>query len=239
MSLNTVQPSYGLQKPSRMAMAGAGDGSPVSPGDGNVTDTVRLSDQGKMMSKLSVGMPPTPENVRKLSARLAGELKILFRQSAIDTRPGVRFEVDSRSGEVSVGGNRPDAPRIAALIGSQPDIERQIQDIAALSRHVVVAEQGADSRLANRMAQNAAQISSVIADYASRFSDRNETQAFSLIPDRRAGNTAEIERVIAKYAGISGASGAATNFSLLFNGADVQVHANGKPWISSTSVSDT
>lgn len=233
MSLNTVQPSYGLQKPSKLARAAPGHG--LSAAAGGASDTVRLSDQGRMMSKLSEAMPPTPESVRKLSVALAGDLGVLFRQRAVDARRGVGFEVDPHTGEVSVQGNRPDAPGIAALIGSQPDIERQIQDIAALSRHAVASEQDADSRQAGRAAQSAAQISAVVADYATRFGDKSETGDFSLIPDRRAGTPAQISRVIARYAAVSSASGEATNFSVVFNGADVQVQANGKPWISSAA----
>jgi hypothetical protein len=233
MSLNSVQPTHGLQTPSTVAKSGGGDGSPIGGGGGGVTDSVRLSDQGRMMSRLSAVMPPTPENVRKLSSALAGDLKNLFRQSAIDTRRGIGFDVDAYTGDVSIKGNRSDAPAIAAVLGRQPDIARQIQNIAALSRHVVVAEQAADSRQANRVAQSAAQINSIVGDYASRFSGKNDPQDFSVIPNRPPGNTAEISRAIAGYTDVSGTSGADTNFSLAFNGADVHVYANGKPWLSS------
>jgi hypothetical protein len=233
MSLNSVQPTHGLQTPSSVTKTGAGDGSPVAGGGNSVTDSVRLSDQGRMMSRLSAVMPPTPENVRKLSAGLAGDLKNLFRQSALDARRGIAFDVDSYTGEVSIKGNRPDAPAIATVLGRQPNIAQQIQNIAALSRHVVVTEQAADTRQANRVAQSAAQINSMAGDYTSRFSNSNDAQDFAVIPNRPGANAGEISRAIAGYANVSGTSGADTNFSLAFNGTDVQVYANGKPWISS------
>lgn len=187
------------------------------------------------MSALSARTAPTAENVRKLSARLAGDLRSLFRRSAIDTRREIGIDMDLRSRQISIKGDRPDAQTIAALIESQPDIARQIHDIAALSRQVVVSERGADSRLQNRLAHGAAQVSAVIADYATRFNGKDESQDFAPISHGRSGDVTQNERVIARYDAVSGASGAATNFSVIFDGADVQVHANAKPWISTRS----
>ena len=187
------------------------------------------------MSSLSEDMPPTPDNVRKLLASLANDLKNLFRQGAIDARSGIAIEVDTTSGEIGVHGAAQNAPRIAALIGGQPDIERQIQNIAALGRRVFAAEQGSDARQAARVAQTAAQMRSLLADYGARSGDKNEAHDFSLIPDRRAETTTETIRAVAQYAAISGTSGAAANVSMVFNGTDLQIYANGKPWTSSAA----
>jgi len=233
MSLNSVQPSYGLQTPSKVAKTGDADGSRPASGSGSAANTVRLSDQGKRMSRLSDLMPQTADNVRKRLAALAGDLKNLFRQGAIDARSGVGIEVDAHTGEIGVNGRPLDAPGVAALIRSRPDIGRQIQDVAALSRQVRASEQGADARPAGTATQTAAQIRSIVADYASRFSDKNETHHFSLIPDGRTEATVETGRAVAQYAAISGASGAAENISMVFNGTDMQILANGKPWTSS------
>ncbi len=231
MSLNSVQPSSGLQTPSRVARAG-GEGAPAARGGGAAeTDTVRLSDRGRMMSRLEDLAPTTPDKLRKLSAALATDLRDLFRQNGVDARRGVGFEVDSPTGRVSVTPNRPDAPAIAALIDSRPAIARQIDAIAVLSRHVVAAEQAADSRQAGRWTSSAAQIDSVVADFAARFGAPADAPDFALIPGSRAGNAAGMRNAIAQYAAVSDTSGAAT-FALVFNGADVAVYADGRRWTS-------
>lgn len=231
MSLKSIQPSSGLQTPPRVVRTG-GDGSPAARGGGGV-DTVRLSDRGRMMSRLADLVPPTSENVRKLSAALATELKGLFRQNGIDARRGVGFEVDSPTGQVSVTPNRPDAPEIAALIGSQPAIGRQIDAVTALSRQAIAAEQGVDSRQAGRMARSAAQIDLVVADLASRYGARSGDPDFLPIPGARAGNATEARNAIAQYAAVSDPSGTGAAVSLVFNGADVAVYADGRRWTSS------
>ncbi len=233
MSLNPVLSSSGSQQPIAVAKRGAGDASAVGHGGRDPADTVRLSDQGRMMSRLPDRMPPTPENVRKLSTALAGDLKGLLRRNGVDTRREVGFEVDLPAGKISVTGDGADAPAVTALIGSQPGIERQIRDLAVLGRHVHAVEQGADARLANRLAQSAAQISSVVADYVSRFGEKNESQDFAPLPGRRGGGGAGMSNAIANYTTVSATAGEAVNISLLFNGTDVQVRANGKPWLSS------
>ena len=235
MSLNSVQPSNGLQTPSKVAKTGDVDVSQGASRYGSATNTVRLSDQGRRMSRLSALIPPTPESARKLLAALAGDLKSLLGQGAIDARSGVGIEVDSHTGEIGVTGGPTNASGIATLIGSRPDIERQIQDIAALSRQVVASEQRAESHQTGQLAQAAAQIRSFVADYASRTGNKDETHNFSLIPDARAESTAEISRAVAQYAAISGTSGAATLVSMVFNGSDLQLYANGRPWISSSA----
>lgn len=194
-----------------------------------VADTVRLSDRGRMLSKLPEIATPTPENVRKLSATLAAELGGLFRLNSVDTRRDVVFEIDLQNGKVSTKSDRADARSITDLISSQPKIERQIHDIAVLSRHVFVAEQGADTRLANRMAK----IGSIVADYASRFNDKTEPQDFSLVSAPQAASRTGSTSAIANYNAMSGAFSAVADISLVFNGKAVHVLANGKPWLSS------
>lgn len=50
---------------------------------------------------------------------------------------------------------------------------------------------------------------------------------------RAAKTQAELNNVIAKYSSVYSGKLDATDFSLVFNGDDVQIQANGTPWISS------
>jgi hypothetical protein len=230
LDLNSVHPSSGLRTPSKAAKAGAAECAGASS---NVVDTVRLSQQGRQLFRLSEFMSPTPENVQKLSTALAEDLKTLFRQSTIDSRSGIGIEVDSQSGEIGIKGNPADTPQIAAMIGLQPDIARQIQDIATLSRQVVESEQGASAHQREQVVQAEVQVRSIVADYASRLSDQDETHPFSPIPDRHAEANPQASRAVAQYAAISGMSGEASNVSMVFNGIQLQIYANGRPWASS------
>ena len=231
VSLKSVQPPQGLHPPPTAARTSVGNGLPLP--SGNAADSVRLSSQGRMLSRMSDLAPPSPGDVRKLSETLARELKSLFRANAVDAKSGVVFEVDPATGKVGVRENRPDAPEIAALVAAHPEVERQIRAIAALSTHLFVSEQGADSRLANRMAQSAAQVNAFVAAYSPPSGGENEAQAFSMIPGERSGNAAGVSHAIAQYTATAGTSAATVDISIIYAGADVQVHANGAPWISS------
>ena len=235
MSLNSVHPSYGLQTPSRVAKSGDADGARLLSGNGDGANTVRLSDQGKRMSRLSEQMPPTSDNAQKLLDRLAGDLKQLIPKGALDTRGGVVIEVDADTGEIGVKGSPPAAPAVDALIRSQPEIGRQIRDLAALSRQVAASERGADAQQFDQLAQTAAQIRSVVSDYASRFGDQHESHDFSSIPGGRADGSMEYRRAVARYADISGSPGASAKISMTLKGSNVQIHANGRPWVSSSA----
>ena len=177
--------------------------------------------------------PPSTGDVRKLSETLARDLRNLFRDNAVDAQSAVAFEVDPGTGKVGVRENRPDAAQVAALIAQRPDIERQIRAVAALSTHLFVSEQGADQRLANRMAQNAAQVSAFVANYSPRLGQENDAQAFSMVPAEHSGSATGVSHAIAQYAASAGTSAASVSISVIFVGADIQVHANGTPWISS------
>ena len=50
---------------------------------------------------------------------------------------------------------------------------------------------------------------------------------------RAAQSTAEINNVIAKYASVYSGQTKVTDFSLVFNGADIQVNADGAAWLNS------
>ncbi len=234
MSLNPVLPSSGSQQPSLVAKPGGGGATvTANDGGGGVADTVRLSDQGKMMSRLAARIAPTPENVRKLSTALASDLTTLFRQNGIDMRRDIGFDVGFPPGKISISAGRSDAPTIAGTIERQPSIEDQMNDIAVLSRQVFAAEQDADARLANRLAKSAALISSVVSDYASRFGNGDDAQDFSPIAAPPAAANSGSSSAIANYTAISGNAAAPPRISLVFNDAGIQIHANGKPWISS------
>ncbi len=231
VSLKSVQEPQGLHPPPTAAKTSAGNGMP--PASGNVPDSVRLSSQGKMLSRMSELTPPSAGDVRKLSETLARELTSLFRANGIDAKSKVVFEVDPSSGKVGVKDNRQDAANISELVAARPDIGRQIRAIAALSTHLFVSEQGADSRLANRMAQSAAQVNAFLTAYSPPSSQENGAQTFSTLPDKRSGSTAGISHAIAQYTATAGTSAATVNISVIYSGAQIQVHANGTPWIYS------
>jgi hypothetical protein len=231
VSLKSVQPPHGLHPPPNAARTSIGNGMPLAPG--NAADSVRLSSQGKMLSQMSNLAPPSPADVRKLSETLSRDLKSLFRANAVDAKSGVVFEVDPSTGKVGVKENRQDAREIAALIAAHPEVARQIRAVAALSAHLFVSEQGADLRLANRMAQSAAQVSAFVAAYSPPVSQENDAQVFSMLPGERSRSAVGIGHAIAQYTATAGTSAATVNISVIFDGADTQVHANGMPWISS------
>jgi hypothetical protein len=235
MSLNTIQPFHGLQNPTPVRNAGGEKGLPVAQSGGDVNDTVRLSDNGKLMSKLLNHQPSTKENVRQLSVTLASELTGLFRQNQVDTRREIDFDVNSLTRAVSVKNNRQDAQNIEAMVKNQPQITSQIQLITLLSRHILASERAADAQAANRVEQTAARIGSVIAAYAARSSEKSGPSDFSMLPDRPTLNTGETGSAVAKYAAIAGTAGAAADFSLRFVGSEVQVRENGIRWLSSGS----
>jgi len=235
MSLIRLQPSRALQTAPGVTKADGGDKSARAPHDGNAADSVRLSEQGRIISKLAGPVPPSADNVRKLSDALANSLQHLFRNTAIDPRRAVGIEVDSRTGQVSVERDRPDARSIAALINGQPLVVRQIQDLATLSAHVVAAEHEATTSRAAHIAQRAAQIGSVITNYASRFSDNGENRDFSLTPLPRAEGTPGADRLISAYETISNSAGAAANVAITFDGTAIRVDVNGKPWLSTNA----
>ena len=229
MSLNTVQPAHA---PLASTSTVRGSGS-VSPDGGlhGPTDTVRLSDRGLLMSRLAEQSPPTRENVRNLSAALADDLKRLIRQSAAPTRRDIGFEVDQHTGEVSIRGESDDSRALAALIDGQPEVGRKIQDIASLGRLLAASEREADLCAASRAAQSAARIGAVVDDYAARTGQRSDAPDFSSITGHHPRSPAESGRILETYAAVSGASGMAAKISLIFDGRDVQVLANGRSWI--------
>ena len=229
MSLNTVQPAYASLASTSKVRGSIG----VLPDAGlhGASDTVRLSERGRLMSRLAEQSPPTRENVRNLSATLADELKRLIRQGAAPARRDIGFEVDPHTSEVSISGGSADPRTLAALIDGQPEIGRKIQDIASLGRLLAASEREAELCAASRAAQSAARIGAVVDDYAARTGQRSEAPDFSSITGHHPRSPAEAGRILETYAAVSGASGMAAKISLIFDGRDVQVLANGRSWI--------
>jgi hypothetical protein len=83
------------------------------------------------------------------------------------------------------------------------------------------------------MAQSAAQVSAFVAAYSPPVSQENDAQVFSMLPGERSRSAVGIGHAIAQYTATAGTSAATVNISVIFDGADTQVHANGMPWISS------
>ena len=235
MSLYSIQPSYAPQTPSKVAKTDGSDQARAVNGDGSITDTVHLSAKGRMMSRLPARVAPTAGDVRELSATLAGDLKNFFRENAIDARRGVGLEVNSQSGRFSVQGDSPHEQRIAALLGARPDIARQIEHISTLSAHVAATEQERATWEAHAAAQRTAHVGAVVSDYAARFSDVNEARQPALTPIPRTAVPAGGERSISAYAALSNTAGAAKDITMIFNGTDLQVNVNGRPWLSAQS----
>jgi hypothetical protein len=220
MGLESVQPSIGPQTPADVGRTGHANG-PRLNSDESSGGSVRLSDQGRKLSKLAGLLDPTHENLRKLSTTLAGNLKRQLGQNGIDPRGEIGFEVDSQTGKVDIKGNRPDVKKISALLESQPELERQVQDVAALSRQVIVSEQDARSGHARQSAQRAAWLSSFAATYASRFGNGSESGDFSRIANLSPGSAAGLSRGIATYTAMS----TVASVSLVYDGADIHVRS--------------
>ena len=201
MDINAVQRSCGMVPSQRPAKAACrGNNLPAGAINSGTACKVDLSARAKSLSGLPPLMFPSRENVQKLSASLAGDLKELFSQAGISSTPPVEFTVDSYTGQVGVKGNRPDAGQIEDLIKENPAIELQIHNVAAMSSHVVGLEKAMEAAQAYRAAESAAEIDQVIARYASIYNQSGPPQV--------------------------------VDFSLVFNGEDVQVHADGEPWKS-------
>lgn len=178
------------------------------------------------MSRLTEVSPPTVEALRKRAAVLADDLKGLLRQSPVPVRPDVGFEADTRSGDIGISGDTASRDAITALIRRRPEIGRQIQEITSLGRLLAASEREADALRTTR----AAQIGAVVDDYAARPGGHHDAQDFSRIPGRSMPGATEAGRILEKYAAASGASDTAAKISLVFDGKDVQVLADGRPW---------
>ena len=228
MGLDSVQPSHASQATSKLTKADGGDPSRGTSADRSNTDTVHLSDHGRNMSRLSGASPPTADDVRKLSAGLAENLKTLFSNASVDIRDGVGFDINSGTGRITIQNNRPDVQNIAGLLAGHAGIARQIKDISTLGAHVSAS----DKSFVNSLAAQTAQIGDVIANYASRFGDKQDTRNSSLTPIPRAEIAPDAMRGISAYAAASNGANIASDVSIRFDGKEVTVAVDGKPWIS-------
>ena len=229
MGLTSVQPSHAPQTASKVTKTDGGDQSRATSPEWSNADTVQLSDHGRNLSKLSGALPPTADDVRRLSAGLAANLQTLFSNASVDVRNGVGIDVNSRTGRISIQNDRPDAQTIAALIAGHAGVARQINEISTLSAHVAAS----DKRFATSLAAQTAQIGDVVANYAPRFGDRPDTRNSSLTPIPRAAIAPEAGRGVSAYAAVSSVSGATGDIAIRFDGTTIQVGVDGKPWISS------
>ena len=258
MSLDPILPSRGPQTPPKLARTGAAGGTAgAALASGSSVDAVRISEQGRRMSRLSQSMPPTPDNIDKLSRELAGKLKPLLPQGAITARNRLAIEVDTRTGEIAITdglnaapqasgaasataltaprtSRAPDARSIAALFSEHPDLARQFQDLATLSKHLAPMQQGTDSPQTAKAAlaeQIAARIRAALGDDESASGAAGESHAFSRITEARPAPSPRMTRAIAHYAEHSGLSGlheTDATVCMVFDGKDVTVQSNGK-----------
>ncbi len=209
------------------------------------------------MSRLSQSLPPTPDNVDKLSRELAGKLKPLLPQGAINSRNRLAIEVDTRTGEIAItnGLNAapqasaaaliaprtsppPDARSIATLLSEHPDLARQIQDLATLSKHLAPSQQRTDSPQTAKDAQAeqiAARIRAALGEDETGSAAPGESHAFSRITEARPEPSPRMTRAIAHYAAHSGLSGlheTDATVSMVFDGKDVTVQSSDKNRLS-------
>lgn len=237
MSLEPILPSRGPQtppKPARTGVAGGTAGAALA--SGSSVDAVRISEQGRRMSRLSQSMPPTPDNIDQLSRELAGKLKPLLPQGAINARNRLAIEVDTRTGEIAITdglnaapqasgaaaaaaltaprtSRAPDARSIATLLSGHPDLARQFQDLATLSQHLAPTPQGTDPLQTAKAAQAAqaeqiaVRIRAALGDDESASGAPGESHAFSRIIEARPAPSPRMTRAIAHYAEHSGLSG--------------------------------
>jgi len=108
----------------------------IASGKNVGSDTLQLSAKGRLLAMNDL-MPPTTSNMRKLSDTLSGNLKDLFRQSGVSTQTPIEINVDEKTMNITVKGERPDTEKISALINSDEKITQQIRAYAAISSHTI------------------------------------------------------------------------------------------------------
>lgn len=131
---------------SNLASGRAGS-SPVLPptakaasarGAATVEDTgsarVTLSAAGRGLASLPELMLPNPVTVRQLATDLARMAGKIFREANVPPTPPVEFTTDG-SGRIHVGGDRADKARIESLLTENPELERAVRDLNAISSH--------------------------------------------------------------------------------------------------------
>ncbi len=128
-------------------------------------DTISISAKSRLLSMNDLPLP-TAATVQALSATLSQDLKALLAGAGIGNEPPVEIDVDDRTMEITVKGDRPDKEKIEALIDSDEKVKNEIRTLAAVSSHTVAMARSAEFQkeyLASTNAEN------VVAKYADLF----------------------------------------------------------------------
>lgn len=103
-------------------------------------DTIQLSAKSRLLAMNDL-LLPTASNIQTLSAALSKDLNALFSEAGISTKPPVEIDVDEKTMDITVKGERPDKEKISALIDSNEKIKNQIRTLAAISSHAAGMEE--------------------------------------------------------------------------------------------------
>ena len=128
-------------------------------------DTISISAKSRLLSTNDLPLP-TAATVQALSATLSQDLKTLLAGAGIGTEAPVEIDVDDRTMEITVKGDRPDKDKIEALIDGDEKIKHEIRTLAAISSHAVATARSAEFQKAYLASTNA---ESVVAKYADLF----------------------------------------------------------------------
>lgn len=142
--------------------------------------TVTISDAAKQLNLNEQLLLPNPENIRKLSSALTGNLNSLLASAGIRTEPAVSFEIDPNSAHVTVKGNRPDILTIEALVNADKSVQQQIHDVAALSSHAVAMAESLKFNTEYAAAGSKAEIDAVLAKYSGLLGGQQRFAAITL-----------------------------------------------------------
>jgi hypothetical protein len=184
MTISAIQQAYAAHYSSGAAKTAAdGNAVPATDAQKSTTEEVQLSAQGRLLSQLPELILPTLENIQTLSDSLSKDLNKLFSDAGIATTPAVEFEVNPYNAEITVKGEREDKQQITELLEQNPQIERQIRDIAAISSHYEGMSRAMEADRAYRAANNPAEVNQVIAKYASIYSGHQPVAHYSLLFD--------------------------------------------------------
>ncbi len=100
----------------------------------NGSARVTLSATGRGLAALPDLMLPNPVTVRQLATDLARMAGKIFREANVPSTPPVEFTTDG-GGRIHVGGDRADKAKIESLLAENPELERAVRDLNAISSH--------------------------------------------------------------------------------------------------------
>ncbi|HBL23998.1 MAG TPA: hypothetical protein DDZ40_07765 [Deltaproteobacteria bacterium] len=111
-------------------------GCSVASSDNAGPDNISISAKSRLLSMNDL-LLPTAATVQALSATLSQDLQALLAGAGIATEPPVEIDVDDRTMEIALKGNRPDKKKIEALIDGDEKVKNEIRTVAAISSHAV------------------------------------------------------------------------------------------------------